>query len=93
MEAALTASRAGQHHVLTDFVARYEGKLLNFHGQSLGDSGAYAVAKGLQVNTALQVLNLYGNNIGPEGAAAIADMLKTSKRARNTQNTRPNRGN
>eukprot|EP00808_Paulinella_micropora_P008648 g53429.t1 len=48
MEAALAASRAGQHHVLTDFVAKYEGERLGFSSKDLGDYGASAVAKGLQ---------------------------------------------
>eukprot|EP00808_Paulinella_micropora_P016331 g45857.t1 len=74
MEAALTASRAGQHHVLTDFVARYEGKELSFYNESLGYSGAYAVAKGLQVNSTLTPINLYENQIGP-GAKHVAKAL------------------
>eukprot|EP00808_Paulinella_micropora_P011467 g23920.t1 len=73
MEAALAASRAGQHHVLTDFVARNEGKELRFHDKSLGDSGAYAVAKGLQVNKTLQLLDISWNKIGAQGAEHIAE--------------------
>eukprot|EP00808_Paulinella_micropora_P027526 g945.t1 len=79
MEAALTASRSGQHHVLTDFVVRYEGKELSFYSKSLGDSGAYAVAKGLQENETLHELNINENNIGPDGAKAIAKALEDNK--------------
>eukprot|EP00808_Paulinella_micropora_P026245 g5843.t1 len=39
MQAALAASRGGEHHVLTDFVARYDGKELRLNESSLGDSG------------------------------------------------------
>eukprot|EP00808_Paulinella_micropora_P018200 g50920.t1 len=80
MEAVLTASGAGQHHVLTDFVARYEGKELSFYKKSLGDSGAYAVAKGLQVNSTLTALDIGRNVIGPQGAQSIADAIKRSRR-------------
>eukprot|EP00808_Paulinella_micropora_P028888 g74561.t1 len=79
MEAALAASRAGQHHVLTDFVARNEGKELRFYNKSLRDSGAYAVAKGLQVNTTVQTLNIGYNNLGDKGAALIAEAIKVNK--------------
>eukprot|EP00808_Paulinella_micropora_P024954 g21900.t1 len=78
LQAALAAFRVGQHDVLTKLVANYEGKSLDLSSENLGAFGASAVAKGLQVNTALQVLNLYYNNVGPEGAAAIADMLKVN---------------
>eukprot|EP00808_Paulinella_micropora_P004068 g39908.t1 len=77
-DSALAAFRQGQHDALTKFVANYEGKSLDLSSKNLGDFGASAVARGLQVNTALQVLNLYDNNIRPEGAAAIADMLKVN---------------
>eukprot|EP00808_Paulinella_micropora_P023617 g11890.t1 len=79
MKAALEAFRAGRRVVLTKFVANYEGKSLDLSSENLGQVGASAVAKGLQVNEALQVLSLMGNNIGPEGAKAIADMLKENK--------------
>eukprot|EP00808_Paulinella_micropora_P012269 g57646.t1 len=84
LQAALAAFHSvGQHDdVLTKFVAKYEGKSLDLSNQNLGAVGASAVAKGLQVNEALQVLILIDNNIGPEGAKAIADMLKVNKTLR-----------
>ena len=38
----------------------------------LGQAGAEAVAKALEVNKSLASLNLYANEIGPDGAAAVA---------------------
>eukprot|EP00808_Paulinella_micropora_P013561 g18946.t1 len=67
MKAALEAFRAGQHDVLTKFVANYEGKSLNLSSESLGQVGASAVAKGLQMNTSLRELYMQNNNIGAEG--------------------------
>eukprot|EP00808_Paulinella_micropora_P012037 g66610.t1 len=79
MEAALAASRGGNHHVLTDFVAKYDREVLSFSGESLGDSAACAVAQGLKVNKNLQTLWIASNNIGDKGAAAFADALKVNK--------------
>eukprot|EP00808_Paulinella_micropora_P021091 g3573.t1 len=55
---ALAALREGKHHVLTEYVAKYEGKVLDLSKKSLGVAGASAVAKGLQVNPILK--QLYG---------------------------------
>eukprot|EP00808_Paulinella_micropora_P002037 g56444.t1 len=56
MEAVLAASRRGNHHVLTDFVAKYDRKELSFSQRSLGDSAACAVAEGLKINPTLETL-------------------------------------
>eukprot|EP00808_Paulinella_micropora_P011269 g7931.t1 len=79
MNAALEAFRAGQHDVLTKFVANYEGKSLGLSSENLGQVGASAVAKGLQVNKTLLELYIGGNSIGAAGAQAIANMLKVNK--------------
>eukprot|EP00808_Paulinella_micropora_P006379 g63022.t1 len=79
MEAALEAFRLGKHHVLSDFLAKYEGKRVDLSKKNLGISGALAVVKGLQVNNTVQTLNLYGNNIGPDGAKAIGKALEVNK--------------
>eukprot|EP00808_Paulinella_micropora_P000387 g33055.t1 len=79
LQAALEAFRVGQHDVLTKFVANYEGKSLDLSSNNLGDVGASAVAKGLQVNNTLQTLDLYNNNIGPDGAKAIGKALEENK--------------
>eukprot|EP00808_Paulinella_micropora_P022380 g27520.t1 len=76
LQAALEAFRVGQHDVLTKFVANYEGKSLDLLRKNLGDVGASAVAKGLQVNKTLVEFDIRGNKIGPAGAAAVANMLK-----------------
>eukprot|EP00808_Paulinella_micropora_P011974 g61379.t1 len=79
LQAALEAFRVGQHDVLTKFVANYEGKSLDLSSKNLGDVGASAVAKGLQVNKSITTLNLNLNNIGPDGAAAIGKALEVNK--------------
>eukprot|EP00808_Paulinella_micropora_P032207 g17400.t1 len=78
MEAALAASRGGNHHVLTDFVAKYDRKELSFFGKSLGDSAACAVAVAA-VNKILREINLGWNKIGDAGAQAIGEALKVNK--------------
>eukprot|EP00808_Paulinella_micropora_P018732 g56758.t1 len=82
---ALAAFCEGEHHVFlaltdstTDYVAKYEGKLLHFFMEYLGDSGASAVAKGLQVNTTVQTLDIGYNNLGDKGAALIAEAIKVN---------------
>eukprot|EP00808_Paulinella_micropora_P007601 g17915.t1 len=79
MKAALEAFRAGQHDVLTKFVANYEGKSLDLSSENLGQVGASAVAKGLQVNTAVQTLDISYNMLGDKGAAFIAEAIKVNK--------------
>jgi len=44
----------------------------------IGDQGATAIAKALEVNGALTVLRLSDNNIGTSGATAIAEALKVN---------------
>ena len=44
----------------------------------IGDQGAIAIAKALEVNAVLTNLNLYGNDIGPLGASAIAKALSVN---------------
>eukprot|EP00808_Paulinella_micropora_P022677 g68524.t1 len=90
-EAALAALREGKHHVLTEYVAKYErkSKVLDLSKQSLGVAGASAVAKGLQVrttaimrqrtvNSSLKTLGLAFNGIGDEGVKHIAAALKVN---------------
>eukprot|EP00808_Paulinella_micropora_P014475 g14577.t1 len=79
MEAALAASLGGDHHVLTDFVAKYDRKDLSLRGKSLGDSSACAVAKGLQVNKKLTSLDLENNGIGDAGAQAMGESLRVNQ--------------
>eukprot|EP00808_Paulinella_micropora_P012297 g43990.t1 len=81
MEAALAAFREGKHDVLTDFVAKYEGKELSFFFKDLRDSGASAVAKGLEENKEckLEKLDISSNSIGAEGARHIAKALEVNK--------------
>eukprot|EP00808_Paulinella_micropora_P014279 g54964.t1 len=79
MKAALEAFHAGQHDVLTKFVANYEGKSLDLSSKNLGQVGASAVAKGLQMNTSLRELDMQSNNIGAEGARAFGEALKVNK--------------
>eukprot|EP00808_Paulinella_micropora_P009205 g5181.t1 len=75
---ALAALREGKHHVLTEYVAKYEGNVLDLSDKSLEVAGTSAVAKGLQVNNTLQTLDLYKNNIGPDGAKAIGKVLEVN---------------
>ena len=46
------------------------------NNNKIGDQGATAIAKALEVNGALTALSLGGNRIGDQGATAIADALK-----------------
>eukprot|EP00808_Paulinella_micropora_P020612 g55448.t1 len=78
MEAALAASRGGNHHVLTDFVAKYDRKELSFSRKSLGDSAACAVAEGLKVNKTLTSLDLENNEIGDAGAQEMGEALRVN---------------
>eukprot|EP00808_Paulinella_micropora_P005123 g39362.t1 len=81
MQAALAASRRGKHHVLTDFVARYEDNHLNFSATlDLGDSGASAVAKGLQDHPSVTSVDLRGNNLSMESGSALAAVAKQNSR-------------
>eukprot|EP00808_Paulinella_micropora_P006524 g66923.t1 len=77
MEAALAAFRDGKHDVLTDFVAKYEGKELSFFGLVPGDSGASAVAKGLEENKTLRQLDVRNNSTGDDGAKTIGKALES----------------
>eukprot|EP00808_Paulinella_micropora_P020826 g68186.t1 len=74
----------------TPFKVRYVYKRLDLSGKSLGDSGAFAVAKGLQVNK--QFLNLCDNSIGVEGAKAIAAALEENETLRELDMYRNNIG-
>lgn len=49
---------------------------LTLAGVGVGDKGAYAIAKMLKVNTAMETLDLQNNDIKGKGARAIASALK-----------------
>ena len=55
---------------------------MRFHGNSIGDEGAVALADGLKSCSNLQTLDLTTNNIGTEGAVALADGLKSCSNLR-----------
>ena len=44
----------------------------------IGDQGATAIAKALEVNGALTELSLGSNRLGDQGATAIAEALKVN---------------
>ena len=48
---------------------------LNLGANEIGDEGAAAIAKALEVNKTLTELILWGNEIGDEGASALAKGL------------------
>ena len=48
------------------------------YNNNIGDPGAIAIAKALEVNASLNTLKLYGNEIGDAGAAAIANAISRS---------------
>eukprot|EP00808_Paulinella_micropora_P002338 g43356.t1 len=74
MEAALAASRAGQHRVLTDFVARNEG---NRHCRNTRNPSAAAIANMLKVNKTVINIALASNEIGHAGAKAIERLCRS----------------
>eukprot|EP00457_Paulinella_chromatophora_P019830 gb/GEZN01021641.1/.p1 GENE.gb/GEZN01021641.1/~~gb/GEZN01021641.1/.p1 ORF type:complete len:188 (-),score=25.60 gb/GEZN01021641.1/:32-595(-) len=78
MEAALRALREGKDALLVDFVRDCHDEL-NFSLQKIGDRGAEAVAKGLQINNSITELNLINNDIGDEGAKAIGTALQVNR--------------
>ena len=45
------------------------------YNNNIGDQGAIAIAKALEVNASLKSLWLNDNNIGDAGAAAIANAI------------------
>ena len=45
------------------------------YDNNIGDQGAIAIAKALEVNASVTYLNLFGNKIGDSGAAAIANAI------------------
>ena len=51
---------------------------LGFSGNTLGDSGACALAEALRTNRSVEKLFIEKNGIGPRGAGALAEALATS---------------
>ena len=45
------------------------------YNNNIGDQGAIAIAKALEVNASVTILGLAGNKIGADGAAAIANAI------------------
>ncbi|KAG0336628.1 hypothetical protein BG004_007956 [Podila humilis] len=52
---------------------------LNLNANSIGDSGAQAIAKALEANTTLVTLNLGFNHIGQDGGLVLAQALETNR--------------
>eukprot|EP00808_Paulinella_micropora_P025149 g3157.t1 len=77
----MEALHVGKDHELTDYVANYKGDSLDFGNKNLGDTGAIALAKGLQENKEckLEKLDISSNSIGAEGARHIAKALEENK--------------
>ena len=48
------------------------------YDNNIGDQGAIAIAKALEVNASLKILVLENNNIGDDGAKALASALEVN---------------
>ncbi|KAF9342539.1 hypothetical protein BGX26_007326, partial [Mortierella sp. AD094] len=72
------SSTSARDKVVSSIMANWTLVTLNLDLNSIGDSGAQALAEALRTNSTLTALNLSNNLIRSNGAQALAEALKTN---------------